>query len=227
MSGSEIINSVMKRGWPEKLQLATAGVLQVLILALVVGALRDGKWLVTFTGVVVLALSFAPALIERQLHVQLPVELTLANCLFLYGSYGLGEVSQFYARYPWWDLMLHSVSAMIMGLIGFLLIYVFYMTKRIQMRPAYVAVATFCFAVTVGTLWEAFEFFMDYTFDFNMQKSGLVDTMTDLLINIVGAFVAALLGFFYVRGGDSLIADRLVRRFVANNPQLFSAGDGD
>ena len=215
----------MKEDWPEKLQATAAILLQLLIVVLIGGALFEGKWLVVFSGAVVLGLTFTPAIIERQYRVHLPVELTLAVCFFLYASFGLGEVSQFYDRYPWWDLMLHSFSALIMGLIGFLMIYVFYMTRRISIRPAYVAVATFCFAVTTGTLWECFEFGVDYFFGFSMQKSGLVDTMTDLLINLLGALVAALSGYLYVKDGDSLIADRLVRRLVTNNPQIFARDD--
>ena len=70
---------------------------------------------------------------------------------------------------------------------------------------------SFGFAVTIGTLWEIFEFLMDWFFGFNMQKSGLVDTMTDLLINAIGAAIAAAIGYFYVYKEDSLLARRLIR----------------
>ena len=63
---------------------------------------------------------------------------------------------------------------------------------------------------------------MDWFFGFNMQKSGLVDTMTDLAVNIVGGVVAASIGYAYVKSGDSLVADRLIRHFVAKNPALFT-----
>jgi len=63
---------------------------------------------------------------------------------------------------------------------------------------------------------------MDWFFGFNMQKSGLIDTMTDLLVNIAGAVLAALIGYTYVKGGDSLIADRIIRHFVKKNPRFFA-----
>ena len=63
---------------------------------------------------------------------------------------------------------------------------------------------------------------MDWFFNFNMQKSGLVDTMTDLIVNTIGSLIAAVLGYFYVRNGDSLIVDRLVKSFVNKNPKLFN-----
>ncbi len=117
--------------------------------------------------------------------------------------------------------MLHSFSALVMGLVGFLLVYVFYRTRRIQMAPGYVALVSFGFVVTLGTTWEIFEFLMDRGFGFNTQKSGLNDTMTDLMVDAGGGIVAAWIGYAYVKDGDSLIADRIVRRFIAKNPRLF------
>lgn len=212
--------------WTERVQRWLVLLLQLAIAGVFAGALVEGQWLVAFTAAVVLLLTFMPAIIERHLRVQLPVEFTLVNCVFLYAAFGLGEVRQFYHRFWWWDLLLHSVSALVIGLIGFLLVYVFYMTHRIRMGPFYVALVSFGFAVTLGTLWEIFEFAMDWFFGFNMQKSGLVDTMTDLMVDAGGGLVAALIGYRYVKDGDSLVGERLIRRFVLKNPQLFRSRGG-
>ena len=82
------------------------------------------------------------------------------------------------------------------------------------MVPGWIATITFAIAVSLGTIWEVFEFLMDWYFGFNMQKSGLVDTMTDLMINAVGAAIAAAIGYFYVYNEDSLFGRRLIRALV-------------
>jgi hypothetical protein len=215
-----IKRAVRTRDWSTPVQIGLSRALQFAIFLLFLGALWERQWLVAFTAVVVLALTFLPALIEHQLSVHLPVEFTLATSVFLYASFGLGEVRGFYQRYWWWDILLHSVSALVMGLIGFLLVYIFYSTYRIRMAPLYVGLMSFGFAVTVGTLWEIFEFLMDWAFGFNMQKSGLVDTMTDLMVNAASAFLAALLGYRYTRHGDAALAAPLVRRFTEQNPSM-------
>lgn len=207
--------------WADRIQLWAAHLLQFAILGVLIGTLMEERWLVAFTAAGALSLTFLPAIIDRQLHVHLPIEFTFATCLFLYAAFGLGEVSRFYDRFWWWDILLHSFSALVMGLIGFLLVYVFYSTHRIRMAPIYVAVVSFGFAVTVGVIWEIFEYIMDLGFDLNMQKSGLPDTMMDLTMDALGGLVAAWIGYHYVKDGDSLIADRLVRRLVARNPRLF------
>lgn len=231
MSRSSRIKSLLKRvvrtrDWNTSVQIGLSRVLQFAILLVFVGALWERHWLVAFTALVVLTLTFLPALIEHQFSVHLPVEFTLATSVFLYASFGLGEVRGFYLRYWWWDILLHSVSALVMGLIGFLMVYVFYSTHRIRMAPLYVAITSFGFAVTVGTLWEIFEFLMDWFFGFNMQKSGLVDTMTDLMVDAGGALLAAVLGFRYTRHGDAALAAPLVRRFTAHNPAMLPGERG-
>jgi hypothetical protein len=197
--------------WTDRVEMAVAVILQFGIGLVTVSALIQSQWLVAFNGALVLLLSFAPAIIERRLRVPLPVELTLATCVFLYASFALGEVRDFYEKIWWWDLALHGLSALTIGIIGFLSIYVFYMTQRIRVAAGWIATITFALAVSVGTIWEIFEFLMDWYFGFNMQKSGLEDTMTDLMINSAGASVAAAIGYFYVYDEDSLLGRRLIQ----------------
>jgi hypothetical protein len=200
--------------WIDRVEMLVALVLQLGIFAVVVGAFFENKWLLALSGTVALVLTFTPAIIERQLEVPLPVEFTLLTCIFLFASYALGEVGDFYERIWWWDMALHGLSAVITGLIGFLSIYVFYMTQRVHVEPIYVAIITFGLAVAVGTLWEIFEFLADWFFGLNMQRSGLVDTMTDLMINSAGAILAAAVGYYYVKNGDSLLGRRLIRMLL-------------
>jgi hypothetical protein len=209
--------------WSERVQTWLSLLLQFALASILIAAAFEQQYNIVFMASLVLTLTFLPALVERQLGVHLPIEFTLVNCLILYASFALGEISDFYERFWWWDLMLHSFSALVMGLIGFLFVYVFYRTRRIQIPPIYVAITSFGFAITVGTLWEIFEFSMDWSFGINMQKSGLVDTMTDLMVDATGGFVAALIGYHYVKDGDSLLADRLVKHFINKNPKLFKS----
>lgn len=213
--------------WITRIELITAAILQVGIGLMSIGAIYEGLWRVAFSGSIILLLTFSPAIIERRLRVPLPVEFTLLTCLFLFASFVLGEISDFYERIWWWDLLLHCTSAMLTGFIGFLAVYVFHMTRRIRVKPLHVAAFTFGFAVTLGTLWEIFEFLMDWFVGTNMQKSGLTDTMTDMIINAFGALVAAIVGFFYVRNGDSRLGQRLLRKVATKKHPSVASQDGE
>lgn len=201
--------------WTDRVEMAVALLLQLGIAAVTLTALLERQWLLSLSGAAVLLLTFMPAIIERQLQVPLPTEFTLITCVFLFASYALGEAGGFYERIWWWDLALHGMSAVITGLIGFLSLYVFYMTYRIRVAPIYVAILSFGLAVAVGTLWEIFEFLADWFLGLNMQRSSLIDTMTDLMLNSGGAILAAAIGYYYVKNGDSLLGRRLIRALVA------------
>ena len=77
-------------------ELVAAAVLQLVIAAVALGAALRGNWLVAFAGAVILLLTFTPAIIERQLRLALPVEFTLLTSVFLFASFVLGEVGDFY-----------------------------------------------------------------------------------------------------------------------------------
>lgn len=207
--------------WSERIQSWLALLFQAALVVVIAGGLYERRWFLAFTSLLCLALMFLPALIARRLGALLPVEFSLVTCAFLYAAFALGELRDYYLRFWWWDLMLHSLSALVLGFTGFLLVYSFHTTNRIKAAPGYLAIFSFGFALTLGTLWEIFEFAMDGALGLNMQKSGLVDTMTDLIVDAVGGLLAAWIGYWYVKGGDFLFADRLVRRFVAKNPRLF------
>ncbi len=210
--------------WIDRVELSIALVLQMGILVVTVSAFFQGRWLGAFSGAVVLLLTFAPAMIERRLNLTLPVEFTLINCVILYASFALGEAQDFYERIWWWDLALHGLSALTIGMIGFLCIYVFYMTHRIRIAPGWIATITFALAVAVGTIWEILEFLADLTLGLNMQKSGLDDTMTDLMINAAGAALAALMGYFYVHGQDSLFVRRILGTWEKRRHPIIKPG---
>ncbi|NIP58646.1 MAG: hypothetical protein GWM92_10095, partial [Gemmatimonadetes bacterium] len=137
----------------------------------------------------------------------------------------LGEIQGYYVRYAWWDKVLHTSSGFLLGVLGFLLVYVLNQDERIDlsMKPGFVALFAFAFSVAVGALWEIFEFAMDSFFGMNMQKSGLVDTMWDLIVDSVGALAVALLGYAWMtRDTDSFLED-WIESFIEANPRLFES----
>lgn len=213
--------------WVERVEFAIAIALQLAIALVSVSSLIRGQYRVAFAGGLIFMLTFVPAIIERRLKIQLPIEVTLITCLFLYASFFLGEIRDFYELYWWWDLALHGTSAILIGMVGFVSIYPFYMTNRVQIAPVYVALFTFALAVTVGTLWEIFEFLMDRYAGLNMQRTGLVDTMTDLLVNAAGALIAAIIGYFFVRGDNRHLARQVIQKIAGGRVRTDSNADSD
>ena len=184
-------------------------------------ALVELRLELAFVALGTLALSFAPVVVARWTDVHVPPSFIAALVLFVGATLFLGEVYDFYERFWWWDMVMHGASAVGFGLIGFVLVFMMFQGDRYAAPPVAVAFFAFCFAMTIGTVWEILEFFMDQSFGFNMQKSGLMDTMGDLITNAVGALLGAATGFFYLKGQGKGGLAVLIDQFVTRNPRLF------
>ena len=86
-------------------------------------------------------------------------------------------------------------------------------TKRVPLNlsPLFVAAFAFCFAVMLGVVWEIYEFTADSLLATNMQKfalesgqplvgrEALSDTMKDLIVDMIGAFVMSAIGYISLK----------------------------
>lgn len=193
----------------------------LLLVTAAVYSLFTRQYEVTFTAMWTMALTMVPFLLPSLVGVRLPEGFIVAIALFLCGTIFLGEMAGFYERYWWWDMMLHGGSAMGLGLTGVILMLILIKGDRLSAAPLAVSLFAFSFAVAVGVLWEIYEFAMDQTFGMNMQRSGLVDTMWDLIINCVGAAGGAAVGFVYLTREDARGPVVLIRDFVKKNRRFF------
>ncbi len=188
------------------------------------------RWMTAIVTAAIIVVTLLPLIFGKRFDVHIPPEFELLAVIFVYASLFLGEVHGYYVRYWWWDAVLHTGSGFLLGVLGFLLVYI--LNERpdvdLHMRPRFVALFAFMFAVGMGALWEIFEFAMDQSFGMNMQKSGLVDTMWDLIVDSVGAAVIAFLGFVYLRtAGSNSFLERWIVGFIQANPRLFNLDRDD
>lgn len=187
----------------------------------VLAALVQWRLELAFVALATLALSLAPVVVARWADIHVPPSFIAALVIFVGATLFLGEVFDFYERVWWWDIAMHAGSAIGFGLIGFVLVFMIFQGDRYAAPPIALAFMAFCFAIFIGTAWEVFEFAMDRLFGFNMQKSGLQDTMGDLVVNMAGAVVAAATGFAYLKGRARGGLAALIDEFVRTNPRFF------
>ena len=239
-----------------------------LILSLIVAVVMVARFLradyySVFLCMLTLLLFNIPLFVDKKMHVTLPKELEAIILLFIFSAEILGEIGSFYTHIPWWDTMLHTANGFLMAAIGFALIDILNNPPKfhITMSPMFVAFVAFCFSMTVGVVWEFFEFSMDYFTLTDMQKDrmvtdissvlinpsglndtiiirdiasttvtladgsthvidggyldiGIIDTMKDLFVNLIGAVVFSVIGFFYIIGRNNGV---FAKKFI---PQL-------
>lgn len=205
---------------PAPSALVLAAIRVILTVEALVAFLR-GIGPVVFVTLAALILTFLPGHLATRIGLRLPPSFLAAVALFVLATLYLGEVYDFYDRLWWWDLSLHFGSAIGFGILGFLLVFMLFEGDRYAAPPWAIGALSFCLAITVGTLWEVFEFAMDSLFGFNMMKSGLPDTMGDLIVNAVGAALAALAGVVYLTDRAGRRFRRPFDAFIASNRARF------
>ena len=193
-------------------------------------AVYQGRYQVAVETSLILLLTFLPMLLHIRFKIRIPHEFELLAIVFIYATLFLGEVHGYYIRFWWWDLVLHTSAGLLLGILGFLLVYVMNANDKInlELTPGFIALFAFVFSIAFGVIWEIFEFSMDNLFGLNMQKpmfndpSGLTDTMWDLIVDTLGALVISILGYGYFRTLDrDSFLEKWIDRFIENNPRLF------
>lgn len=180
-------------------------------------------------GIIALIL---PSYIEKKIGVEIPSNMMILYVVFLYCAIFLGEVRNFYYEVPYWDMFLHTFSGGMLGSLGFSVIT--YMNNcakiPINLSPMFVACFALCFAISLGVVWEIYEFAADGIISTNMQKfalengelllgrDALKDTMEDLIVDFLGAFVVCIIGYIslkYKKGWVERFQIKLKRKKVA------------
>ena len=154
-------------------------VLRALVIFSLVRAAMRLDFESVFFCAMTLVLLILPSVFTRKLHVELPSTMEIIILLFIFAAEILGELNSFYIRVPHWDTMLHTLNGFLCAAIGFALVDLLNQSDMFSFRlsPVYLAVVAFCFSMTVGVLWEFFEYSGDAFLGFDMQKDTIVHTI--------------------------------------------------
>lgn len=245
-------------------------VLRFFVVLVMVRKLFLHEWENVFICVLTLFLFVLPSISSSILKITLPSVLEIIILLFIFSAEILGELNSFYIRIPHWDTMLHTINGFCCAAVGFALVDMLNRNKKFSLKlsPLYLAIAAFCFSMTIGVLWEVFEYSADTFFGKDMQKDtvvsainstmldptksnkivqisdisdvvivhsdgseealgvggyldvGINDTMKDLIVNLIGAVVFSVIGYFYVKTkGKGKFAKEFIPQVESVPPQ--------
>lgn len=231
-------------------------VLRVLVIAVMILQIFNKNYENVFLCLLTLALMIVPSFVQVTFKIELPTTLEIIVLLFIFAAEILGEISEYYLIFPFWDTVLHTMNGFLAAAIGFSLADLLNRSEKMvfKLSPLFLSIVAFCFSMTIGVVWEFFECGMDMFFGFDMQKDtvlheinsvmldpqghnvptsidhiksvvingqdlglggyldiGLYDTMKDLFVNFIGAFVFSIIGFFYVKNRGK---GKMAKRFI-------------
>lgn len=132
-----------------------------------------------------LVLLFAPLFIQNKYEITLPDSLEISIYLFIFSAEILGEINNFYGIIPHWDTCLHTINGFLATAVGFSLVDLLNKnSKDINLSPFYLCLVAFCFSMTIGILWEFFEYGGDKLMKFDMQKDTLITNISSVYLNL-------------------------------------------
>lgn len=160
-------------------------ILRVLVLAVAVRCLIRGEWESLLTCALTEVLFLAPPFIEKSFHLRLPSVMEVAVMIFIFCAEVLGEIGCFYIRFPVWDTMLHTINGFLFAAFGFCLADLLNETPKAKfhLSPPFLALVAFCFSMTIGIIWEFFEFSMDHIFVLDMQKDTIIQSFQSVTLD--------------------------------------------
>jgi hypothetical protein len=180
---------------------------------------------IIFSAFIVLVLSFGTDFVEKKQNIDIPDILEIVILIFIYAGIFLSVQFDLYYTLFWWDDLLHALSGIIMGFIGFLFVYKVNYKFSMDISPLLIAVFSFTFAVTLGVMWEILEFSADVFLGSAHQKwdlhetekllgkiyqgSGLRDTMSDLIVDSIGALITSFFTYFMYKSKKKRILDEM------------------
>lgn len=151
--------------------------LRFIVIILLIYNIIVGRYENAFTCLLVLVLLLLPFILEEKLKIEISSSLEVVILLFIFAAQILGELNAFYQKIPNWDTMLHTINGFVMGAVGFSLVNMLNDSDkaRIKLSPIFLLLASFCFSMTIGVLWEVFEYSADCILGVDMQKDTVVN----------------------------------------------------
>lgn len=171
--------------------------LRLLVILTLVAQLFNRNYENVYICILTLILFTVPNFVERRLHVEIPDVMEGIILFFIFGAEILGEIQEYYLLIPFWDTVLHTINGFLFAAIGFSVVNILNDDKRVSMKlsPFYMAVTAFCFSMTIGVLWEFFEWGMDTFFSLDMQKDTVLTAFNSVNLDPGGHNIP-----YHVRG---------------------------
>ncbi len=153
--------------------------LRIMVIGIMVLQIFNRNFQNVFLCILTLILLIMPSVVQATFKVEFPTLLEIIILLFIFAAEILGEISAFYIKFPYWDTILHTLNGFLCAAIGFSLVEIMNGDKRLrfELSPLFMAVVAFCFSMTIGVVWEIFEFSMDTLYHLDMQKDTVIHSI--------------------------------------------------
>lgn len=192
---SEHIQDFLREAKEHKIKAFVYIALRILVVIVLIAEAFNHNYNNVFLCIMTLILFMIPHFVNKRLNIVLPGTLEVIVLLFIFGAGILGEINEYYLLFDQWDELLHTINGFLCAAIGFSMIDILNRNENVtfSLSPIFVALVAFCFSMTVGVMWEFFEFGMDVIFKTDMQKDSIQTVISSVIFNPEGKNVAVVM----------------------------------
>lgn len=160
-------------------------ILRILVIVCMVRQIFLHNYESFFLSVLTLLLLYIPSWLQVKLRIEIPIGLEISILCFIFAAEILGEINAFYIVIPGWDTILHTLNGFLCAAVGFSLVLLLNDNEKLtfDLSPFFLALVAFCFSMTVGVMWEFFEFGVDRLLNFDMQKDTIVNMVSSVMLD--------------------------------------------
>lgn len=167
-------------------------VLRLLVIFVLILQIFNQNWENVFYALLTLLLLIVPSIVQMTFKIELPITLEIIILLFIFAAEILGEIDDFYLKYSNWDTMLHTMNGFLAAAIGYSLVDILNKSKKVkfELSPIFICIVAFSFSMTIGVIWEFFEFSMDTFFGMDTQKDTIIHAINSVSIDPNGTMTS-------------------------------------
>ena len=161
--------------------------IRVLTMMTLVRAAYIGNYDHILLCILTLLLISMPSILEMVLKIKLPTTMEVIILCFVFAAEILGEINHYYTLVNGWDTALHTINGFLCAAVGFVLVDMLNRSSqtKLSLSPLYLAITAFCFSMTVGVMWEFFEFAVDQIALKDMQKDFILTSFSSAELGIL------------------------------------------
>lgn len=168
-------------------------ILRTLVIFVLIRQIMMQNYENIFVCLLTLLLLLVPSFVQLTFKIELPIFLEILILIFIYAAEILGEIDNYYFSIPYWDTVLHTINGFVCAAVGFSMVSLLNKSEKVQffVSPVFLAIVSFTFSMTIGVLWEFFEFSMDQFFAMDTQKDTLITSIHSAGVDeVIPAFEA-------------------------------------
>lgn len=159
-------------------------ILRTLVILIMIRQVILGEYNNAFFCLLSLVLFTVPFRLQKKFKITLPNTLEIIILCFIFAAEILGELNSFYIVIPHFDTILHTLNGFLAAGIGLSLFDLLNKNiDNINLSPIFLVIVAFCFSMTIGILWEFFEYGSDKLINADMQKDVIVQNISSVTLD--------------------------------------------